>query len=64
LGAEILQTPAMLFNDGRRGAIHERSISQFLFDRAHFGFDSGNFLIKPPLFPGSIGGGNGQKDLA
>jgi hypothetical protein len=54
-----------MFFDNRRGrSVDERFISQFFLDRAHFDFDSGNFLIQPLLFPCSVGCGDRQKDLA
>jgi len=54
----------MFFNNSHGGAVDERLISQFFLDRAHFDFDSCNFLIEPLPFPCSIGRGNRQKDLA
>src|SRR5207249_3117400 len=59
-----LQSLTMFFHNGRGGPVNERFISQFFLDRAHFDFDSCNFLVEPLPFPCSIGCGNRQKDLA
>jgi len=64
LHAESLQSLTMFFHNGRGGPVNERFISQFFLDRAHFDFDSCNFLVEPLPFPCSIGCRNRQKDLA
>jgi len=54
----------MFFNNGRRGTVDEGFISQFFLGRAHFDFDSCDFLFEPLPFPCSISRGNREKALA